>query len=231
VLERSRFFKLICESLSAILHPTMPSAAHAYPLGFTSLALRPELARIVAHGFLDYGDWAAAKHHILSTNALQTRTASTAKRFEQEVRRRLQALTIPQLELLATAPLDTCRALTWLAVLKTTPLMLAFAAGVLRHKLDAGDPVLRPSDYENFFANHAIAHPALQQCTPKTKVKIRSVLFSMLREVGILIPLEKDETIRRPPLPEEVRASILQDNPRWLAGFLVSDAELCTLHD
>jgi hypothetical protein len=135
------------------------------------------------------------------------------------------------LELLAAAPLDTCSALAWLAVFKTTPFILAFTADVLRHKLDASDPVLRPSDYENFFASQAIAHPALQQRTPQTKVKIRSVLFSMLREVGILVPLAEDEAIQRPPLPEEVRSCILQDNPRWLAGFLVSDAELCIMHD
>lgn len=209
----------------------MPSPAHTYPLGFTSLALRPELARIVAHAFLSHGDWAAAKNHILSTNALQARTASTAKRCEQEIRRRLQSLPLPQLELLASAPLDTCRALAWLAVLKTTPFILAFTVDVLRHKVDTADPILRPSDYENFFASQAIAHPELQQRTPQTRVKIRSVLFSMLREVGILVPFGKEKAIRSPPLPEEVRASILQENPRWLAGFLVSDAELCTLHD
>jgi len=208
----------------------MPSPAHSYPLGFTSLALRPELARIVAHAFLTHGDWETAKRHVLSTNALQTRTASTAKRVEQELRRRLQSLTRPQLELLAAAPLDTCSALAWLAVLKTTPFILAFTANVLRDKLNASDPVLRPSDYENFFASQAIAHPALQQRTPQTKVKIRSVLFSMLRDVGILVPLAKEEAVQRPPLPEEVRTCILKDNPLWLAGFLVSDAELCTMH-
>jgi len=208
----------------------MPSPVHVYPLGFASLALRPELARIVAHALLSHGDWATTKRHVLSTNALQARTASTAKRIEQELRRRLQSLTRSQLELLASAPLDTCSALAWLAVLKTTPFILAFTANVLRDKLDASDPVLRPSDYENFFASQAIAHPALQQRTPQTKVKIRSVLFSMLRDVGILVPLAKEEAVQRPPLPEEVRTCILKDNPRWLAGFLVSDAELCTMH-
>ena len=209
----------------------MLSPAHSYPLGFSSLALRPEMARIVADAFLTHGDWTTTTRHVLSTNALQARTASTAKRVEQELRRRLQPLTRTQLELLANAPLDTCSALAWLAVLKTTPFILAFTANVLRDKLDASDPVLRPSDYENFFASQAIAHPALQQRTPQTKVKIRSVLFSMLRDVGILVPLAKEEAVQRPPLPEEVRTSILKDNPLWLAGFLVSDAELCTMHD
>jgi hypothetical protein len=207
----------------------MPSPAHAYPLGFASLTLRPELARIVAHTFLTQGDWTATKRHVLSTNALQTRTTSTAKRVEQELRRRLQSLTRAQLELLATAPLDTCAALAWLAVLKTTPFILAFTTDVLRHKLDAADPVLRPSDYENFFANQAIAHPVLQQATPQTKLKIRSISLGMLQEVGILVRHGKEDAVQRPPLPEEVRTSILEENPRWLAGFMVSDAELCTL--
>jgi Putative inner membrane protein (DUF1819) len=105
-------------------HPLTPSPAHSYPLGCASLAHKPELARFVAHAFLTHGDCAAAKRHVLSTNGLQAPTASSAKRVEQELRRRLQSLNHPPLELLATAPLDTRAALAWLAVLKTTPFIL-----------------------------------------------------------------------------------------------------------
>jgi len=119
-------------------------------------------------------------------------------------------------------------ALAWLAVIKTTPLIMAFVAGVLRSKLDAADRILRHSDYENFYSSQAIEHPELNKRTPQTKAKVRSVILSMLKEVGILSSTQ-DPEIHRPVIPPDVYDSILADNKRWLAGFLVPDTEIATL--
>ena len=63
--------------------------AAPYNLSFTAASLRPELARIVAEHFLAVRDWEKTKEHILSTNALQCRSASSAVRLERELRQRL----------------------------------------------------------------------------------------------------------------------------------------------
>jgi len=75
----------------------------SYHLSFTAASLRPELARIVAETFLTVGDWALVKERILSTNALQCRTASSAVRLESEMRQRLETLTCNQMVLLTQA--------------------------------------------------------------------------------------------------------------------------------
>ena len=202
---------------------------NSYSLGFTSLALRPELARIVAEAFRTAGNWEDAKASVLSSNALQARTATSANRLEREIRKRLMSLSPQQLELLVTAPMDACSSLAWLSVLKTTPFIMSFTADVLRAKLEASDRILRRSDYENFFSSQAIEHPELNTRTPTTKAKLRAVLLAMLRDVGILVPTGKEDSIQRPVIPSDVYDSILADNKRWLAGFLVPDSEIATL--
>ena len=206
-----------------------PKQDDSYSMTFTAASLRPELARVVAEVYLDCNDWEEAKKRILRDNSLQARTTASAIRMEREMRQRLQTLSRQQIEILAGATTDSRRAIAWLAILKHSAFVFAFSTGVLRQKIQNFDPVLRPSDYENFFNNESIAHPELGHLAASTKVKIRRVIKTMLREAGILISSSKDDLIRRPIIPPEVQNAIVADNPRWLAGFLVSDKEIAAL--
>ncbi len=202
------------------------TAPNAYPLTFTAASLRPDLARTVAETFLHTHDWAQAKRQILQGNLLQARSPLSAKRLEIELRHRLQMLTEPQLHVLAHAHAEGRRAMAWLAAIKHNPFLHGFAAGVLRAKLAQFDPLLRPSDYETYFAGQAVAHPKLNDLTASSKYKIHSTALKMLREAGIL-PADDDEfTISRPLLPPEALDAIRDDDPAWLAGFLVPDDEI-----
>jgi hypothetical protein len=51
----------------------------------------------------------------------------------------------------------------------------------------------------------------------------------MLRDTGILVPAGRENLIQRPVLSPEVLRTILAEDPRWLAGFLVPDTELASL--
>ncbi len=121
-----------------------------YSFGFMGAALRPELARIVAEIYLAEGTWAATRARVLASNALQCRTAPSARRMEQEMRLRLSTLTPVQLGLLAVTAGPDCAALSWLATIKHSAFLFDFAADVLRDKLASLDRVLRYSDYETF---------------------------------------------------------------------------------
>ena len=200
-----------------------------YNLGFTAASLRLELARIVAEAYAATGDWEAAREHVLTHNALQARSASSAIRMERELRQRLRTLTDEQLRLLISAPADSAMAMAWLSVCKYSAFIFDFAAEVLRAKLDLLDPVLRPSDYEAFVTARSLEHPELGELSPSTQTKIRTVLMTMLREVKILTPDRHNFMIEKPILSPDVLAAILADNPRWLAGFLAPDAEIITL--
>ncbi|MGK5087663.1 BrxA family protein [Bdellovibrionota bacterium FG-2] len=125
-----------------------------YNLSFTSAALRPELARIVAEHYLDAGNWDDAKVRILSSNALQCRSLTSSTRLEREFRRRLGTLTHDQITVLAQATAEDRAAIAWLAACKHNVFLFEFAAEVLRDKLAVHDPVLRNSDYD------VSAHPS-----------------------------------------------------------------------
>jgi hypothetical protein len=202
------------------------AGARSYNLSFTAASLRPELARIIAECFLEEPDWSAVKTRILSSNALQSRSGSSAVRMERELRQRLQTLSPQQIALLAHSTAEDRAAMAWLAMLKYNPLAFDFAAELLRDKLASYDPVLRRSDYESFVNIKAAQHPELASLTPSTEVKLRRVLLRMLGEAGLLVSGSGLGTIQRPLLsPDSVRA-IRSDQPRWLAGFLVPDEEI-----
>jgi hypothetical protein len=200
-----------------------------FPLSFTAASLRPELARIIAQVYLDCGDWEATRQQVLTRNLLQSRARSSAIRMERELRQRLQTLTARQLDILAHATHDARRAIAWLAVLKHSPFVFAFAAGVLRVKYEQLDAVLRPSDYERFFEAQALQHPELARLKASTQGKIRRVIITMLREAGIIAPEGGELAFSRPLPPPDALDAIAADDPRWLAGFLVPDAEIISL--
>ena len=201
------------------------SPVSGYHLSFTAASLRPELARIVAECFLTVGDWALVKERILSTNALQCRSASSAVRLESEMRQRLETLTHDQMVLLAQATVEDRTAMAWLATCKRIRFAFEFATDVLRDKLAAHDAVLRPSDYESYVENKCLPHPELGRLKPTSKNKIRQVLLKMLTEAGLLAK-GNALTIHRPALSPAVVRVITADSPQWLAAFLVPDMEI-----
>ena len=197
-----------------------------YNLSFTALSLRPELARIVGEIYQAEGDWDAAKRRILATNALQTRSSASSVRLERELRQRLALLTADQLAILVDAPAGERGAIAWLAAMKHSEFVFDFAAELLRDKLELQDPVLRASEYERFVEAKSLVHPELTRLKPSSAAKIRRVLLHMLVEAGLLVPGAALGTIHRPVLSPALRRSITDDDPRWLAGFLVPQAEI-----
>jgi hypothetical protein len=197
-----------------------------YSLGFTAASLRPELARIIAECYLVEGNWERAKNRVLSTNALQCRSASSLVRMERELRQRVTRLTFTQIKLLAHATSEDRAAMAWLAAQKQYKLIFEFAAEVLREKLSAHDPVLRQSDYEVFLENKAVVHPELIYLSNVSKKKARQVLLLMLTEGGLLRDGAAMGNIQRPVLSDATIQAIRNDSSHWFAGFLFSDEEI-----
>ena len=205
------------------------SARETYNLSFTGASLRPELARVVAESYLALGRWDLVKERVISTNALQSRSRGGAERLEREMRRRLRNLTAEQLTKLAEATSDDRAALTWLAFAKHVAFGFEFAAEVLRDKLAMHDPILRHSDYETYVELKSVSHVELTQLSGTSRYKTRQVLMHILSEAGLLKDGDGLGVIERPVLSPSVRRVIVNDDPRWLAGFLVPDAEIASL--
>jgi hypothetical protein len=197
-----------------------------YNLSFTAASLRPELARIVAECYLAVDDWELSKERVLSSNALQCRTSSSAVRQEREIRLRLRCLTREQITLLAKATADDRAAMSWLAAIKHIEFAFDFAADVLREKLVIHDPVLRRSDYESYFDTKSVSHKELTMLAAVSRSKVRQVLLRMLTEADLLRAGPELGKINRPVLSPAVLRAIHADSSDWLAGFLVPDSEI-----
>ena len=201
-----------------------------YCLSFTAAGLRPELAAVIAAIHLEgQGDWARTKTAVLQRNALQARSASTAKRLESELRQRLERLTAPQLQLLARGTSEERTAMAWLAVLKRIQIAADLSRKVLLEKLSSRDPVLRRSDLTAFYEACESDHPELKALAPSSHQKVRSALLKMLRDAGLLTgKAGKGGTlgsVQRPLVSPQVQELLADDDPALLAaGFLLSSA-------
>jgi hypothetical protein len=146
--------------------------------------------------------------------------------MELEIRKRLALLTSAQLKLAAHGNSEERTAVAWLAALKSSAYLQAFAAELLRGKLASLDPVVRASDYETFFENQSAAHPELLDLAPSSREKVRSILSTLVCQAGMGRREKRELRIQRPVVPPSVHQAILADSPRWLAGFLVPDSEI-----
>ncbi|WP_411869266.1 BrxA family protein [Vulcanococcus limneticus] len=207
---------------------TAAGAAPKYCLSFTAASLRPELATVIAGIYLEQGDWGCTKALVLERNALQARSASSAKRLESELRQRLQRLTTSQLELLAKGTSDERTAMAWLAVLKRIQIAADVTQEVLTGKLSSLDPVLRRSDMAAFYEATERDHPELGALAPSSQQKVRSALLQMLREAGLLVGKAGKGgtlgTVQRPLVSPQVQELLEDDDPALLEGFLLSPA-------
>lgn len=206
--------------------PSPPLTKPLYGFGFTAASLRPELLLIMAERFLKNGSWVDTKEEVLAENALQCRSASSTHRLERELRPRLQTLTPSQLQLLVSSGVDTRISVAWLAAVRHAAFLYDFAADALRSKLELHDYVLRESDYRRFIDEKSSSHPELARLSATTAGKVRRVLFAMLREAGILQKGSEIGLLQRPVIPRDVELSIREDDPAWLAAFLVPQTEI-----
>jgi hypothetical protein len=195
-----------------------------YCLSFTAAGLKPELAAVMVRIYGETGSWKQTRALVLERNALQTRSLSSAKRLETELRQRLQLLNDAQLTLLAEGSSDDRLAMAWLAVLKRIQLTVELTRDLLLNKLEGSDQQLRRSDMTGFYEAAEQLHPELQALSVSSQKKVRSTVLAMLREVGLLEGKANRSgqlgTVQRPSLSPQALA-LLGDDPDLRAGFLL----------
>jgi len=198
--------------------------ATKYCLSFTAAGLKPELAAVIARTHGETGSWKQTRALVLERNALQTRSLSSGKRLESELRQRLQLLSQPQLELLAEGSSNDRLAMAWLAVLKRIQLTVELTRDLLLNKLECSDALLRRSDMTGFYETAERLHPELQALSDSSQKRVRSTVLAMLREAGLLEGKANRSgqlgTVQRPSLSPQALA-LLGDDPDLRAGFLL----------
>ena len=198
----------------------------SYNFSFIGAYLRPELARIEADAFLSIRNWDEVKKHIINNNSFQSRTRNSLIRMEGEIRQRLKRLTENQISLAAKGSGDELRAMSWLSVIKNSLFIREFTVEILRGKLSDMDTELRLSDFSNFISSKTPMHPELESLKESSLKKIRSILYGMLAEAGLILKDGKSLKVIRPVIPIQALDVILDDDPYLLDGFLWSEREI-----
>jgi len=194
-------------------------------LSFTALSLGARELTIVAEVFLANGSFAQTKKIVLSENLLQKSTASTNSRIAAEAMKRLSFLDNDEMMLLIDTDSQTKKYIAFLAIIKTYSLIFEFCVEVLRYKYVSFDNELLDSDWNQFIEAKRVGDEKLSRATENTIKKIKQVIYLMLSDAG-LIDSGQVKFIYAPLLSSELKKVIWHDDPRLLAAFNMSDADI-----
>jgi len=157
-----------------------------YALSFTSGALLMLDAVIAVPLYLRERDWSKVRALIADDNLLQARTASAGFRLAREVAQRLAVLTDDEIELLAEATATERGHLLWAAACRRYELIGEFAEEVVRERFLLLATTLGYEEFDSFVRGKALWHSELTELKESTLRKLRSNVFRMLNEAGLL---------------------------------------------
>lgn len=131
-------------------------------------------------------DWSAVRAAVESGNLLQARTVSSGSRLARELTQRLAVFTDDDLELLADAGPTERGYVMWAGTCRRYAFIGEFAEEVLRERYLLLTPTLTHDEFDAFVRGKTLWHPELEDLRESTLKKLRSTLFRMLREAGLL---------------------------------------------
>ena len=190
--------------------------ASRYALSFTTGALLMREAAIAAPLYLRERDWSKVRAAIDHDNLLQTRTVASGQRLTREVAQRLEVLSDSELELLIDGTATERGHLLWAAVCRRYDLLGEFAEEVLRERFLLLAASLDHDDFDSFIRTKALWHEELADLKDSTLRKLRSNVFRMLVEAGLL---SDDGRIQQAVLSERVTDVLVARTPSDVRFF------------
>jgi hypothetical protein len=192
------------------------SSASRYALSFTSGALLVREALIAAPLYLREKDWSKVRTLIEEDNRLQSRTVASGRRYAREVAQRLAVLGDDELESLMDATATERGHLLWAAACRRYDLIGEFAEEVLRERFLLLASSLDHDDFDSFIRGKALWHEEVAELKDSTLRKLRSNVFRMLVEAGLLA---EDGRIVQAVLSERVADALSLRTPSDLRFF------------
>lgn len=157
-----------------------------YRLSFTVGGLFSNEAVIAASLFCQNGNWHAVRSAIDSGNLLQQRTAASGRRLSRELIQRLAELSSEEIDMLLQGSSEERGHLMWVAACRRYELVGEFAEEVLRERFLLLAPSLFPEHFESFVRAKSMWHDELRNLADPTVRKLRTTVYLMLREAGLL---------------------------------------------
>jgi len=180
---------------------------------------------VVAEEYHKLSDWTLVKESLATNNLLNKIKQSTFNREYAEIKKRINNLSQPQIELMVSGDLDEAKSMILLSILKSYDFFNDFMVEVISYKFQLFDRFLDDSDYNRFINYKNINHPELLTISPVTASKVKQVMFKILEQLGI-ITSAKNGTIIKPILSSKSIEVIINEDTNLLLGFLYSHEEI-----
>lgn len=194
-----------------------------YSLNFTTGGLFLSESSVFVDLYLELSDWKKVRKKVMDDNLLQVRTVSSSQKISGQICARLKNLTSKQLAYFPQASEQEKGYLMWLAVCRTYLFIREFAVEVLRENFINLRPEISYEDFDIFFNARAQWDDNLDKIKPATRLKLRQVLFRMMREAQLI-------TDQRQILPVVLSSSLasllFEDNAQDLYVFPVMESDL-----
>jgi len=192
-------------------------------MSFTTGGIFRQESIVFSELYLESGDWRSIREQVFDKNILQTRTISTATKRFREIHKRLQTLSLKELELLIEGGVHEQAYILWLAICRCYQFIGDFAIEVLRERYITLKGDLNYEDYDFFFAKKEENHPELEKIKLSSQKKLRQVLFKMLKEADLLMD---NNLINAAMLTPRLINVISLTDSKDLLFFPVFDSEL-----
>ena len=166
-------------------------------------------------------DWAKVRAVINAENGLQARTVASAHRLAREVIQRLGELTEEEIDVLVDATAAERGHLLWVAACRRYDLIGEFAEEVLRERFLLMNPTLGPEIFDSFVQAKSLWHQELDGLAASTRQRLRSNLFLMLKEAGMMT---EGRHIAQSVLSDRVSTLLTTRTPSDIRFFPAYDA-------
>jgi hypothetical protein len=197
-----------------------------YPLSFTAASLRPRESQLLAARYRELGDWDAVYRAVSKDPLFGSRKEASIRRTLKELALRLDTLTDHELALLAEGEVATQRLLCWQGVCRAYPFIGRFVAEVICPKVQRLDYHLLESDYRGYLREESDRHPRLLELTDSTLEKLRSRLFRLMVEAGLL-DNTTDRNLQLPVVPRELCTCVPAQQRDTLRYWLLTETAPC----
>src|ERR1700729_1138153 len=168
------------------MNDVLAAAPRRYALSFTTGALLAREAALLAPVYLNQRDWEQVRALAVQGNLLQARTHRTGVRLASETVQRLSTLTDDEVGLLIDATSSERASLMWAGTCRRYEFIGEFAEEVLRERFLLLAATLEYRDFDGFVRGKALWHEELAKVKDSTMQKLRSNVFKMLREAGLV---------------------------------------------
>lgn len=186
-----------------------------YIMSFSSGGLCLRESVILTRSYFELQDWKAARRLVLDKNLLQARMASSAKRTVGEVLPRLQALSGEELTYLLPASEQDQKYLLWLAICRRHRFIADFMVEVVHDRYMSLKDTVGTEEFNLFWMQKTVTHPEIEKISDLTREKLRTVLFKMMREVGIISKDNRINTVVLSPMVQSFIRSTDTNEQYW----------------